>query len=251
MTATLFISDLHLSSGDPDSLKRFQRFIARTALKAQALYILGDLFEAWVGDDDLAEPTNKAVLQSLRRLSDAGIPVHIMHGNRDFLLGQDFMAACGAHLITEPCLIDLHGSPTLLMHGDSYCIDDQPYQEFRRKVRTPAWQADFLARPLAERKAIAQGLRQDSRESQSGKTLAILDVNPDAVAQSLRDMGYPRLIHGHTHRPAHHVFIVDGIECERWVLPDWYTDGGYLACGPSGCALYALSEAPHSTAQAH
>lgn len=240
MAPILFISDLHLSSDDPASLKRFHEFLAGPAQRASALYILGDLFEVWVGDDDLDEPTHQAVAQDLRRYADQGIPIFIMHGNRDFLLGENFMAASGVRLLADPHRIDLFGTPTLLTHGDGYCIDDPPYQDFRQKVRTPDWQADFLAKPLHERKAIAQALRQDSRDAQTGKTMSILDVNPEAVNRALLDSGYLRLIHGHTHRPAHHVFTLEGLQRERWVLPDWYKQGGYLSCDTAGCELRQL-----------
>ncbi len=237
----LFISDLHLSQADPSALDRFLAFMQGPARQADALYVLGDLFEVWVGDDDLADPIHQTVVRTLADSASRGTPVFIMHGNRDFLIGPDFTAATGAERIPDPFRLDLFGTPTLLMHGDSLCLDDQAYQDFRAKVRQPDWQATFLAKPLAERKAIALALREDSRNAQTEKSDGILDVNTAAVADCFRQTGCLRLIHGHTHRPAQHRMTVDGLERERWVLPDWYSSGGYLRCDSQGCRLMPLS----------
>lgn len=240
--ATLFISDLHLTAEDPSAVERFFRFIAEIAPQAQALYILGDLFEAWVGDDDLDSPLHAAVASALSALSSAGVDIFLMHGNRDFLLGDGFCRASGARLLPEPSVVDLYGTPTLLLHGDSLCTDDVQYQQFRTQTRNPAWQQAMLARPLAERRQIARQIREQSESAKDGKSLSIMDVNADAVTEALRDNGCQRLIHGHTHRPARHFHQVNGKDCERWVLPDWYTTGGYLRCEPQGCELIGLDQ---------
>jgi UDP-2,3-diacylglucosamine hydrolase len=237
---TLFISDLHLSGDEPESAERFFRFLGETAAQGQALYILGDLFEAWVGDDDLEDPLHTAVAKALHGLAELGIPIFVMHGNRDFLIGEGFCHASGAQLLPEPSVIDLFGIPTLLLHGDSLCSDDIPYQQMRTQVRNPAWQQAMLARPLEERRQIGRQLRAQSEVAKDGKSMAIMDVNAGAVSEVFKTSGCKRLIHGHTHRPAHHVHQVEDRPCERWVLPDWYTSGGYLRCDASGCELIFL-----------
>ncbi len=234
---TLFISDLHLSPDAPAILNRFLAFLDGPASQVRRLYILGDLFETWVGDDDLPSPLPATVAQALCAQADTGLEVHIMHGNRDFLLGEAFGQASGAHLLADPALIDLHGTPTILMHGDSLCTDDLAYQQFRQQVRNPVWQQAVLSRPLAERRLLATQMRDQSTVAKDGKTMVVMDVNQAAVAEAFRNHGCPRLIHGHTHRPAHHVHLVDGQACERWVLPDWYESGGYLRCDDHGCQL--------------
>jgi len=238
---SLFIADLHLSPELPQAVALFQHFLQETAPQAQALYILGDFFEAWIGDDDLALPFPAAIAAGLRQLTQRGVRLYLMHGNRDFLLGEGFCQASGATLLADPSLIDLYGTPTLLAHGDALCTDDVAYQAFRRQVREPAWQAGFLAKPLAERREMARQLRAQSEREKAAKAMAIMDVNPAAVAAALREHGYPRLIHGHTHRPARHVHEIDGHACERWVLPDWYEGGGYLRCDAEGCKAFSLA----------
>lgn len=238
---SLFISDLHLTDERPTAYDRFFRFLNDTAAHAEALYILGDLFEAWVGDDALASSFHTKVAAALRALSTRGVRVSVMHGNRDFLLAAAFCRASGAALLPEPFVADLYGQPTLLMHGDALCTDDVDYQRFRRMVRDPAWQADFLRRPLAEREAMARELRNRSEQIKGDKRPEIMDVNAAAVAAAFRRHGVRRLIHGHTHRPARHSLEIDGIACERWVLPDWYDTGGYLACAANGCRLIMLA----------
>jgi UDP-2,3-diacylglucosamine hydrolase len=236
--ASLFISDLHLAPESPAVLNRFTSFLDGPADLGRRLYILGDLFETWLGDDDLPSPLPGAVAQALRKQADAGLEILLMHGNRDFLLGQIFCQASGARLLADPALVDLHGTPTLLMHGDSLCTDDLAYQQFRQQVRNPAWQQAILSRPLEERRLLAAQMRDQSTVAKGGKTMVVMDVNEGAVAQSFREHGCHQLIHGHTHRPAHHVHKVDGHECERWVLPDWYDEsGGYLHCDSQGCRL--------------
>lgn len=242
MGAAVFISDLHLSAEEPAVAARFFEFLPGLDGRADQLYILGDLLEMWIGDDELNEPFQASIANALRRLSDAGTSIHIMHGNRDLLLGADFMAASGARPLPDPSRIDLLGEPTLLMHGDSLCTDDVAYLKYRAMVRDPDWQRAFLAKPFAERRAIAESIRQTSLESKSGKSMAIMDVNADAVRQMLSEQRCHRLIHGHTHRPARHDLEIDGQPYTRWVLPDWYgTGGGYLLCTDSGCELRDLS----------
>ena len=240
MPHSLFIADLHLCSTRPEITRLFERFLAEIAPQAEALHILGDLFEYWAGDDDLADPFNARVVQLLRTVADRGTRMYVMHGNRDFLLGDLFLRDAGASLLPDPTLIDLYGTPTLLMHGDTLCTDDHDYQRFRAMVREPQWQAAFLAKPLAERKAQIEELRRRSETEKSLKAADIMDVNPQAVAAELRAHHYPRLIHGHTHRPARHEHHIDGMLCERWVLPDWYDSGGYLRCDAGGCRALSI-----------
>lgn len=235
MKHSLFISDLHLSTDRREIFAAFRHFLTETAAQAETLYILGDLFEYWAGDDDLDDPFNREVVDALKNLSANGTALYLMHGNRDFLMGKKMESACGGRLLADPTLIDIHGVPTLLMHGDTLCTDDAGYMTFRAQVREPEWQARFLAQPLAERKAQIEQLRIESKRAQSQKTPEIMDANMEAIAAVLRKNGYPRLIHGHTHRPAQHLHQVDNHACERWVLPDWYEQGGYLCCDAQGC----------------
>jgi UDP-2,3-diacylglucosamine hydrolase len=189
--------------------------------------VLGDLFEYWIGDDDVAEPFNAIVAGFFRRLTQGGTALYFMHGNRDFLVGDAFATATGARLLEDPAVLDLEPR-TLVMHGDTLCTDDLDYQSWRRTARSPDWQRSFLARSLPERRTAVKGMRERSREVIGAKPAEIMDVNEDAVREALRRHGVSRLIHGHTHRPGHHLLEVDGRQCERWVLPDWYGPGGYL-----------------------
>ncbi len=236
----IFVSDLHLCPARPAINQTFFDFLRGPAAQAEALYILGDLFEYWAGDDD-DDPFNASVLALLRALNDGGVALYLMHGNRDFLIGERFGAACHAALLPDPTLIDLYGIRTLLMHGDTLCTDDAGYQEFRAKVRNPAYQKQFLAQSLVQRKQIITGLRAENVEKKQLKSEAIMDVTPATVESILREHNYPRLIHGHTHRPALHRHIVDGHRCERWVLADWYTSGSYLHCDAAGCRVIKLA----------
>ena len=236
---SIFVSDLHLCPTRPAINRIFLDFLRGPAARAEALYILGDLFEYWAGDDD-GDPFNASVLAALRELSGHGVTLYLMHGNRDFLIGGRFSAACGAQLLPDPTRVDLYGTPTLLMHGDALCTDDVRYQDFRAKVRTPEWQQQFLSQPLASRKQIIAGLRAENAAEKKLKSEAIMDVTVATVEARLRDHGYPRLIHGHTHRPALHEHTVDGKRCERWVLADWYTSGSYLQCDAQGCRVVKL-----------
>ena len=234
--STLFISDLHLDASRPAATDAFLRLLAGEAREADALYILGDLFEAWVGDDDPGEPGARACA-AMRALADAGVPVFLMRGNRDFLFGPAMAARTGATLLPDPCVIDLHGTPTLLMHGDLLCSDDLAYQAFRAQVRDPAWRANFLAQPLAARQAFAAQARAASQAHQQGVSEAITDVTPATVAGTMRHYGVRRLIHGHTHRPGIHSLDVDGDRATRIVLGDWYEQASILRVTRDGCIL--------------
>jgi UDP-2,3-diacylglucosamine hydrolase len=239
IVSTLFIADLHLSPRRPRIGERFAHFLRETVEGARALYILGDLFESWAGDDDLDDPFNAHIARLLGEAAQR-LPIFLMHGNRDFLIGARFAYSTGIHLLPDPSVREVEGKPTLLMHGDTLCTDDHDYQEFRAMVRDPRWQAEFLAQPLSRRKAQIEALRARSEKEKAGKPPAIMDVNAAAVTNALREHGVKRLIHGHTHRPGHHTHEVDGRLCERWVLPDWYEAGGYLRCNPEGCQLHPL-----------
>lgn len=229
----LFISDLHLSEDEPTNVDAFLAFLQGPAREAASLFILGDLFEYWAGDDDLATPFNARIAAAIRAQADAGTAVYFMTGNRDLLAGPAFAKAIGATLLDDPACVrfgDSATAPTLLLaHGDALCTDDLAYQAYRRQVRDPAWQAGFLAQPLAARKAFIASLRQKSEAAKAGKTMEIMDVNADAVAALLREHGYPTLIHGHTHRPDCHQLQVDGRDCVRHVLADWHGEARWLA----------------------
>jgi UDP-2,3-diacylglucosamine hydrolase len=224
----LFISDLHLAEDRPQANERFIAFLEGEARAAQALYILGDFFEYWIGDEDLGEPFNAVIAGLLRGLSRHGTQLYFMHGNRDFLVGAGFCEATGARLLEDPTVVQLEGEPTLLMHGDTLCTDDHDYQAWRRTARDPAWQAAFLAKSLAERRGTIMALREKSKAVIQAKPAEIMDVNDSAVREAFRRHGVRRLVHGHTHRSGHHRLEVDGRACGRWVLPDWYGRGGYL-----------------------
>jgi UDP-2,3-diacylglucosamine hydrolase len=233
---SLFISDLHLTEERPEANERFIGFLEDKARGADALYILGDFFEYWIGDDDIAEPFNAVVAGLLRDLSRKQ-QLYLMHGNRDFLIGERFCAATGAQLLQDPTVAEVEGVKTLLMHGDTLCTDDVDYQAWRRTARNPAFQADFLSKSLPERRRLILQMREKSKEVVQGKPAEIMDVNGDAVREVLRRHDVRRLIHGHTHRPGRHAIEVDGRRCERWVLPDWYGRGGYLEVGRAGPRL--------------
>ena len=237
---TLFLSDLHLADAQPGITRRFLDFLRGPAREAQAIYILGDLFEYWAGDDDLEETFVAGHCAALRELASAGVRIFFMAGNRDFLAGDGFARAAGLSLLPEPAVIELDGVPTLLLHGDTLCTDDAAYQAFRSEVRSPDWKQAFLSLPLAQRKARIEALRRESEAQKQSKPWDIMDVNPDAVSRTLTFHRCQRLIHGHTHRPACHRLEIDGRPCERWVLPDWDAAGGYLACGQDGCRLVPL-----------
>jgi UDP-2,3-diacylglucosamine hydrolase len=235
--AALFISDLHLSEERPAANERFIDFLEGRARRAEALYILGDFFEYWIGDDDLEEPFNAVIAGLLRGVTRGGVPAYVMHGNRDFLLGERFCAATGAQLLADPTVHEVAGVKTLLMHGDTLCTDDEDYQAWRRTARSSAWQRDFLARSRPDRRSMILGLRDKSKAVVQAKPAEIMDVNPAAVADAMRRHGVTRLVHGHTHRPGRHKLELEGRAAERWVLPDWYGAGGYLEIGPGAPKL--------------
>ncbi len=241
MPRTLFISDLHLAAERPGTSTQFFDFLAGPAAGADELYVLGDLFEAWIGDDELdaadSDGLGRDVAAGLRRLAGAGTRIHVMHGNRDFLLGSGFLAASGAVVAADPMVVEVAGLRTALLHGDTLCSDDVDYQAWRQVARSTAWQQAFLARPLAGRRDEMRQLRERSKRSIEAKPAAIMDVNAATVADEFRRHAVRRMIHGHTHRPARHDVRVDGTECERWVLPDWYGSGGYLAADGLGLRM--------------
>jgi UDP-2,3-diacylglucosamine hydrolase len=241
MPHTLFISDLHLCAKQPRCVQVFLHFMQHTAPRAEALYILGDLFEYWAGDDDLDDPFHQQVVHAMRTLATSGTRLFIMHGNRDLLMGRALEKASGAALLVDPTLIDLYGNPTLLSHGDALCKDDVAYQTYRNQVHDAGWQQLFLAQPLAQRKTQIEQMRMRSENEKRSKSSEIMDVNTEAVAELLRDHGYPRLIHGHTHRPMHVVHHLDGYTCERWVLGDWHEKGNALQCGAEGCEYLTVT----------
>lgn len=222
----LFISDLHLSPRSPGATRLFLDFLAGRARQASELYILGDLFEAWIGDDDVDDPYHARIVAALRSTADSGVRISIMHGNRDFLLGEAFAAAAGVRLIADPHILSTAEWQFVLSHGDALCLNDTEYMAFRTQVRDPAWQASLLAKPLAERRAIAAHMREVSESSQRAKENPYTDLQPAATEDFLREHGYATFIHGHTHQPATHDHIVDGIHVERWVLADWHEDQG-------------------------
>lgn len=234
---TLFISDLHLGPDQPHSISAFRHFVSHIAPQAEALYILGDLFEYWAGDDDLSDPFHAEIAGKLHGLATQGIRLYLLHGNRDLLIGASMAQACQATLLNDPTLLDLYGTPTLLSHGDTLCTDDTDYLRLRAQVHDAEFQKNFLARTLAERKEYIGQLRERSTLEKQHKDSAIMDVNDNAVVELLRAYHYPRLIHGHTHRPARHEHKIDGHVCERWVLGDWYQRGSALKCDAQGCRV--------------
>jgi UDP-2,3-diacylglucosamine hydrolase len=225
--STLFISDLHLDESRPEIVDLFERFLGGQARGAKALYILGDLFESWIGDDDDSALAQR-VARALHALSESGVPVYFMRGNRDFALGETFARKAGMTILDDPTIIDLYGEPALLMHGDTLCIDDVDYQKFRRIMHNRWFQRVALALPLSLRRRIAGRLRGQSQKHVARKAEAIMDVNQSAVESAMRTHGVRLLIHGHTHRPATHNFDVDGRNAERIVLGDWYDQSSIL-----------------------
>lgn len=229
----LFISDLHLDEAEPGRTAAFEAFLAGLPAATRALYVLGDLFESWIGDDDDGELPAR-VAAALHALSLRGVEIWFMAGNRDFALGADYAARAGMRLLGDPARIELAGAPALLMHGDTLCTDDAAYQAFRAQVRDPAWLAGMLAQPLAVRRAYAARAREGSRAHTAGAAETIMDVNDAAVAAAFREHDVDLLIHGHTHRPAVHHLEVDGRPCRRIVLGDWYDQGTILQVDDDG-----------------
>ena len=236
---TLFISDLHLDASRPEITRLFLAFLENEAPHADALYILGDLFEAWIGDD-ASEAVGDAVADALARLHERGVPCFYIHGNRDFLLGDAYARRARMTLLPDPSLVEIGGAPVLLMHGDTLCIDDAPYQAFRVQTHDARWQRAFLARSVEERRAFAEQARAESKRYTKSVADAITDVNAEAVSTALRQHDVRRMIHGHTHRPARHADTLDGNAVERIVLGDWYEQGSVLSIGDGAIELAAL-----------
>lgn len=237
---SLFISDLHLDESRPRATRRFEELLAGPARQAQALYILGDLFEYWLGDD-VFTPLARQVADALSGLSSAGVDCCFLHGNRDFLVGRAYAERCGMRLLPEQIVVDLHGQPTLLLHGDELCTDDRAYQQAREEVRDPAWQEAFLARSPADRVAFARDARRRSEAHKQGASEAIMDVNQAAVLAAFAHHGVSRMIHGHTHRPAIHDLQLPAGPGQRIVLGDWYEQGSMLRVSAGGVQLENLA----------
>ena len=242
MRPVFFISDLHLCVERADITQLFDRFIDEAAPAAERLYILGDLFEYWIGDDQLdIDPLARSVATKLSALAAKGTKCFFMHGNRDFLIGERFTREAGLEILADPTPIEISDANVLLMHGDTLCTDDVAYQSFRAQVRSPVWQQAILAKAIAERVALAHSLRSQSDIEKSMKADAIMDVNADAVAEAFRRCKSPVLVHGHTHRPATHEHQVDGHLYVRRVLQDWHEVGGYLSCGNGEWRTHMIS----------
>lgn len=231
----LFISDLHLCASRPHITHAFLAFLEHTAAHANALYILGDLFEYWAGDDDINDAFHQKIIRSFQQLAASGVAIFLMHGNRDFLIADSFCQASHITLLDDPTLIDVDGKKVLLSHGDDLCTDDTAYQQFRHQVRNKIWQADFLSQPLALRKQQIESIRARSEQEKSLKAMSIMDVNDQAVRELLRKYQPEIFIHGHTHRPNQHQINLDGKTITRWVLGDWYEQGSFLVLNTTGC----------------
>ena len=239
---TLFISDLHLCVSRPKITAAFLQFLQHTATKADALYILGDLFEYWAGDDAMKDAHHDAIICAFQVLTNTGVKVYFMHGNRDFLVAHSFCDAANITLLADPTLITLYNQKVLLSHGDALCTDDAAYMQFRQQVRNSQWQADFLSLPLAERKRQIEAIRMRSEQEKTQKTAEIMDINQNALAKLLAEFDYPAiLVHGHTHRPNQHHLHLNGHHITRWVLGDWYEQGSYLMCNKEGFSSVKLA----------
>jgi len=238
--ATLFVSDLHLDAQHPEISRQFLAFLAGPAAQADALYILGDLFEVWIGDDD-PDPEKRLIVAGLRGLTERGVPCYVMHGNRDFLLGERFCADSGCRILEDPTIIQLHGDRVLTMHGDALCTDDHSYQNLRAMVRDPGWQKMFLALSAQQRLTLADQARAGSKAHIAQSMSSIMDVNAEAVAAAMRGAGVRLLLHGHTHRPNVHRFELDGSPAARIVLGDWYEQASVLRWDERGYELSSIS----------
>lgn len=237
---TLFVSDLHIRPERPDITHRFVHFLENRAAGVERLYILGDLFDAWVGDDDPTQP-NGHIITSLRKRADAGTAIYFQQGNRDFLVGERFAGASGVQLLPDYSVIDLYGTPTLIMHGDLLCTDDVAYLAFRNKTRQREWQRKMLSKPLFLRLAISRWYRWRSHFHKRRKTMEIMDVNQAAVQNTMRQYRVTRLIHGHTHRPAVHAFDQDSTPAQRFVLSEWNSGGDVLCWDSDGYRIEPIA----------
>lgn len=237
--ATLFISDLHLDARHPQITRQFEQFLQNEAGGAEALYILGDLFELWIGDDD-PDPEKRRIVAALRTLTERSVPCYVMSGNRDFLYGPQFAADSGCQLLEDPVVVHLHGTRVLVTHGDALCTDDRSYQNLRAMVRDPGWQKKFLALTPEQRLGLAQTARAGSKAHIAKATMSIMDVNIETVATAMRAANVKTLLHGHTHRPAIHRFMLDGEPATRIVLGDWYEQGSVLRWDRNGYELLKL-----------
>ena len=235
---TIFISDIHLCKSRPSIIDAFINFLNKTNNQVDALYILGDLFEYWIGDDS---KQHENVIEALKKLTDRHFQIFLMHGNRDFLIGSEFQKKTGTVLLNDPTLIQIYGKKVLLGHGDSLCTDDSEYQSFKKKIRSESWKNEFLRKPLSERVAIANKLREESELNKKNKSREIMDVNNEAVNRTLIQFNYPDFfIHGHTHRPKYHSIALDGHQIQRIVLGDWYDQGSYLIFNAQGIETYQV-----------
>lgn len=242
MSYVLFMSDMHLDSSRPDITQLFIDYLAEHGAQADAIYLLGDLFEVWLGDK-VSLPDYRNVISTLSSLVRGGTPIFAMRGNRDFLLSTQFSAASGITLLKDPAVIDLYGKPTLISHGDLLCTDDVQYQRFRKIVNNKVvqWLALHLI-PDSRKRKISQDMREASKRAQAEKTADIMDVNTDAVMQWFRRYNVAQLIHGHTHRPGVHRYELGNKTVQRWVLGDWYTQGSVLkVCTGEDPELQTLS----------
>lgn len=239
MGTTLFISDLHLEDKAPERTEWLIDFLAGPGCRAEAVYILGDLFEFWIGDDAVSAVARR-VAKATASLRASSVPCYFIHGNRDFLLGEQYASVAGLELLPEKRVVDLYGTPTLLLHGDTLCTDDVEYQAFRRQTRDPDWQAAILAMSIEERLQMAAAARGVSMEHTGSAAPDIMDVNPEAVSRDFREHNVFRMIHGHTHRPARHHVDLGDASAERIVLADWYSNGSYLEVSPNGAVSITL-----------
>lgn len=242
---TLFVSDIHLDDLRPAITSLFLDFLKESAYHAETLYILGDLFEVWIGDDDTSS-LNLKIISALHQLTISGTQAFLIHGNRDFMIGKKFEDASGCKIIPDPTVINLYGTDTVLMHGDTLCTDDTEYMEFRTMVRDPAWQNEFLGRPIQERKNIASKLREQSKTKTQGKPIELMDVAQKTVVETLIKYNAQHMIHGHTHRPDTHQFTLNNKPAQRIVLGDWYQNGSVLRCTKKECRLETLDLNPNT-----
>jgi UDP-2,3-diacylglucosamine hydrolase len=235
---TIFLSDIHLCESRPRIIDAFVSFLSKLTNEVDALYILGDLFEYWIGDDSRQ---HENVIKALKKVTNQHIQVFLMHGNRDFLIGSAFEKKTGAVLLNDPILVEIYGKKVLLCHGDTLCTDDIEYQSFRDKIRSESWKNEFLKKSLAERVSIANEFRKESELNKKKKSVKIMDVNLDEVNRTLIQFNYPDfLIHGHTHRPNQHSINLDGHQIQRIVLGDWYEQGSYLILNAHGIETHRV-----------